>query len=138
MSEAAKCFRCLGLHAAIRCDDGIHHGSALPYPQVARHPEPPTTQTGGREWWIEFEGDPTRDKYKIGRYVGGEAWVSGYPSHEVVHVIEYAAYEKLKVEMARSAALIEAIQSTIAGQSVNTCEAMRSNLREALKKWSDT
>lgn len=39
-SAPAPCFRCLQPHANTRCDDGIHHGSALPYPQVSTAKEP--------------------------------------------------------------------------------------------------
>lgn len=94
-----KCFRCLGEHANLRCDDDIHHGSALPYPQVVRsaaYPgsdsahavsKPDTAKDGAaREWSLPLNTLIIN---------------SDFNRPNGVHVIEYSAFEAERAEVER-------------------------------------
>lgn len=48
-----------------------------------------------REFWIEFGGDPSDDKEVYKRYSATSPFKPGSFSDEVVHTIEYSAYEEL-------------------------------------------
>ena len=46
--------------------------------------------------FVEFGGDPSDDKECYKRYTSTEPFEGILPSDEVVHFIEYKAYEKLR------------------------------------------
>lgn len=54
--EPEKCHRCLGAHASPKCDDGVHHGSALPYPQVPARP----SEAESFEWTNDLKARSAR------------------------------------------------------------------------------
>lgn len=51
-----------------------------------------------REFWIEFGGDPSDDKEVYKRYCAAVPFKGVDFSDEVVHCVEYSAYEKLESE----------------------------------------
>lgn len=123
--EPEKCSRCLGVHASRKCSDGVHHGSALPFPQVCTAPPTPASERdrAGRagddgekcshcgmrlddctcDWRNAPRPEGAREWWiAIDDQGYTEAWSSKPDDEhhfaERVHVTEYAAYEKLKAE----------------------------------------
>lgn len=46
-----------------------------------------------REVWVEFGGDPSNDKEIYKRYCGAQKFEPGSYAEEVVHFIEFSAWE---------------------------------------------
>ncbi len=49
-----------------------------------------------REFWIEFGGDPSDDKEVYKRYCAATPFKPAGFSEEVIHTIEFSAYQDLK------------------------------------------
>lgn len=52
-----------------------------------------------REFWVEFGGDPSNDKEVYKRYSARVPFEPTDFSDEVIHCVEYSAYEKAQYEI---------------------------------------